>query len=199
MSTQDPGFTGHYKAPAPEPLDDDDDPTPEDEYRYRVRRQRRASVTLVLVLVALAAGIYYASTYFRDTTPRPGPCTTEVALPVVRPADVTVNVLNATKRAGLALSTSKAVAQRGFKIAKVGNDTSGKAIAAPAEIRHGAGAEASAALLATHIPGAVLVKDARKDKSVDLVIGNGWKAVGPVPATPTTSRLAPCATVTVAP
>ena len=79
-----------------------------------------------------------------------------VATPPIKPADVSINVYNATSRRGLALSTSKTAAQRGFKIASVGNDPKDKTIKDVAHIRYGPEGEESAKLLAQHIKGAKL-------------------------------------------
>lgn len=164
---------------------------------YRGRRRRRPWVVLAVVVLALAAAFYYASTYFNATTPKPGPCTTVVAQPALQPADVTVNVYNATSRRGLAAATSKALAGRGFKIDKVANDPLGKAINAVAQIRYGPKGEASAKLLAQHVPGATLVKDTRTTDTVDLALGQKWKALGPAPKpAPSTNTLPPCPTST---
>lgn len=165
---------------------------------FRARRRRRATVTLAVLLLALAGAFYYASTYFRDTAPKPGPCTTEVVEAPLRPADVTVNVYNATSRSGLALTTSKRAADRGFKIALVANDPQNKTIKEAAHIRYGPEGEESAKLLAQHIKGAKLVKGKRKGDTIDLVLGNAWKEFGPVPKqTSTGPTLPPCPTVTV--
>ncbi|WP_347352880.1 LytR C-terminal domain-containing protein [Intrasporangium sp.] len=168
---------------------------PDDGYEYRAKRQRRTTVTIVVLVLALAAAFYYASSYFRDTTPEPSASCTTVLPPAqpLQPADVSVNVYNATTRNGLAGATSKVLAERGFKIRKVANDPLRKKIKKVAEIRYGASGKSSAELLARHVPGAVLVKDKRKDDSVDLVIGNAWKRLGPVPAQPAaTPTLPPC-------
>ncbi|AXG12239.1 LytR C-terminal domain-containing protein [Intrasporangium calvum] len=165
---------------------------------FRARRRRRATVTLAVLLLGLAGAFYYASTYFRDTAPKPGPCTTEVAEVPLTPADVTINVYNATSRSGLALTTSRRAVDRGFRIAKVANDPLKKTIKESAHIRYGTDGEESARLLAQHIKGARLVKDKRKGDTVDLVLGNAWKGFGPAP-TPTAPgpTLPPCPTVTV--
>jgi hypothetical protein len=165
---------------------------------YHVRRQRRSTLTIIVVLLALGGAFYYASSYFRDTTPKPGPCTTEVPTAQIRPRSVSVNVYNATTRRGLALSVSKAVAKRGFTIKAVENDPLHKPIKQVAQIRFGPVSEEGARLLATHVPGAVLVNDKRTADTVDLAIGNAFKALGPVP-TPTTTAptLPPCPTITV--
>lgn len=165
---------------------------------FRARRQRRATVTIAVVVLVLAGAFYYASTYFRETTPQPGPCTTVVAPPPLTPADVSINVYNATSRKGLALSTSKVAAQRGFKIAAVANDPRKKTIKEAAHIRYGPDGEESAKLLAQHVKGAKLVRDKRKGDTIDLALGNAWKKFGPVP-TPTSAAptLPPCPTVTI--
>lgn len=159
----------------------------DDGYEYHAKRQRRATVTIAVLLLGLAGAFYYASTYFRDTEPTAGPCTTIVPTPELRPADVSVNVYNSTNRRGLAGAVAKDVDKRGFKVKAVANDPLHKTIKKAAEIRFGPAGEASAKVLAAHVPGAVMVKDKRKDDTVDLVLGAAWKKLGPAPkqATPT--------------
>lgn len=165
---------------------------------YRVRRQRRSTVTIIVLLLVLAGAFYYASSYFRDSTPKAGPCSTESVTTPLRASQVTVNVYNATSRKGLALSTSKVVAQRGFKIKTVGNDPLKKAVTQVAQIRYGADGEAGAKLLAQHLPGAVLQQDQRTGDEIDLAIGAAFKQFGPAPTTTAqTNTLRPCPTVTV--
>ena len=96
-----------------------------------------------------------------------------------KPATITVNVYNATDRAGLASSTAALLKQRGFTIGKIGN--------APAALQHKvlgtaevAGNSAAAQLmtvLGTEVTGAVPVTDLRKDTTVDLILGNGFTAL----------------------
>lgn len=173
-------------------------PDPDPDRRYRVRRQRRATVTLVVVLLALAGAFYYASSYFNTTKPAATPCTTVLPTQALQPRDVSIRVLNATTKRGLATATSKVAVQRGFRVKEVGNDTVGKAIKAPAQLRFGPKGAESAKLLARHVPGAVLVQDKRQDDTVDLVLGNGWKAFGPAPKPTTVAPTAPvCDPVTV--
>jgi hypothetical protein len=164
----------------------------DDGYEYRAKRQRRATVTIAVLLLALAGAFYYASTYFRQPVSKPAAaCTTVKPVQPLRPADVSVNVYNATKRSGLAGTTSQALAKRGFKIKTVANDPLKKTVTKTAEIRYGEPGKQSAELLRKHVPGAVLVKDKRKDDTVDLVIGNAWKQLGPVPAEPTPTQTLP--------
>ncbi|MEU1556602.1 LytR C-terminal domain-containing protein [Streptomyces scabiei] len=97
------------------------------------------------------------------------------------PGRITVNVLNATPRAGLAKETAAALKKRGFRIGNVGNATEeyDKKVKGTA-ILLGAKAAESAALpvLNTQLGGAQLKTDARKKATeVDLVIGTGFKAL----------------------
>lgn len=165
---------------------------------YRARRHARATVVMAAVLLALAGAFYYASTYFRASEPSSGPCTTKPPVVALKPADVSVNVYNATNRRGLALATSKTVLARGFKVAAVANDPKGATIKAVAQIRYGPAGAESARLLYRHVPGAVFFNDKRKADTIDLVLGNAWKNLGPVPSpTPTKPGLPPCPTITV--
>ncbi|HET7399442.1 MAG TPA: LytR C-terminal domain-containing protein [Intrasporangium sp.] len=161
--------------------------------RRRLRRQGRAAVTILLVLAGLAAAFYYANSYFQRTAPKAAPCMTVPTAPDLAPRDVSLRVYNSTERAGLAAATAKVAASRGFRVKQVANDPLNRTIGAPAEIRYGKAGEASAKVVARHVPGAALKPDQRGDDSVDLVLGNGWKAFGPVPAPVTaTPTPVPC-------
>ena len=160
---------------------------------YRVRRQRRSIVVILLVLAGLAGAFYYASTYFRTTTSATGPCSTEPVTQLLVPGDVSLNVYNATSRAGLAGTAAKTARDRGFTVKAVGNDPKKASIKQTAQVRYGPDGAASAKLVLTHLQGAVGVNDKRAGDTVDLVIGNGWKAFGPAPAVATpTQTLRPC-------
>jgi hypothetical protein len=170
----------------------------EDDRTYRVRRQRRSTIVIAVVLLSLAGAFYYASTYFRDTTPRPGPCTTEVPEQPLRPADVSLNVYNATDRRGLAAAVAKSAITRGFKVKAIGNDPKDATIKQVAQIRFGPEGAASARLLKMHVPQAVYVNDKRNGDTIDLVVGQAWKSFGKVPVVPTpTQTLRQCPTVTL--
>ncbi|MGW0839456.1 LytR C-terminal domain-containing protein [Streptomyces sp. NPDC002787] len=97
------------------------------------------------------------------------------------PAKITVNVLNATPRAGLAKDTADELKKRGFRIGNVGNATEeydkkvkGAAILLGAKAAEGA----ALAVLNTQLTGAQLKTDGRaKATEVDLVIGTGFKSL----------------------
>lgn len=167
------------------------------ERAWRARRRRRSTVTLIVALGILAAAFYYASTYFRSSTPTPAPCTTALTVAQLQPADVSVNVYNATSRRGLARSVAADLGKRGFKIKGVANDPLKKSVKRVAELRHGPEGLASAQLLLKHLPGAVLVADKREGDTVDVVLGDAYRNLGPVPPKATsTATVVPCPSAT---
>ncbi|MFI1335626.1 LytR C-terminal domain-containing protein [Streptomyces sp. NPDC020845] len=97
-----------------------------------------------------------------------------------KPAEITVNVYNATPRTGLAKDTADELRKRGFKIGKVGNAPAAydKKVKAPG-ILLGAPAASSKLgafdVLATQLAGAQTKNDARSGKDVDLIIGTAFK------------------------
>jgi len=149
---------------------------------------RRTAVTLLVALLLVVAAGYVSwqmVTATASPAANPSGCPAPSLAPstaAVAPAQVQVNVYNATNRPGLARQVADELIKRGFGVASVANDPLNKKIAAPAEVRHGPGGAAQAALVATQVPGAVLVPDGRTDGSVDLVLGDGYKQLGPPPA-----------------
>ncbi|MGY0025141.1 LytR C-terminal domain-containing protein [Streptomyces sp. cg35] len=102
------------------------------------------------------------------------------------PAQIKVNVLNATPRGGLAKETAAELKKRGFAIGDVGNATKAydKKVKGPG-ILLGAKTATDAALpvLGTQLSGAEQKTDARtKPAEVDLIIGTGFKELTAKPA-----------------
>lgn len=95
-----------------------------------------------------------------------------------KPADITVNVYNATPRTGLAKETADELKKRGFKIGKVGNAPSSydKKVKAPGMLL-GAPAATNGPfdVLGTQLAGAQTKNDGRSGKDIDLIIGSGFK------------------------
>jgi hypothetical protein len=110
-----------------------------------------------------------------------GPSPTEPATAPIRPDRITVNVLNATPRSGLAKKTAKELEKRGFRIGNVGNATKeyDKRVTGPAVLLGAkAAAEAALPVLRTQVEGAELKTDDRvKATEVDLVIGSGFTSL----------------------
>ena len=163
----------------------------------RHRRNRRTAIILVVLVALLAGAFYYAASYFnRPSTPAASGCPTSDftagAGPVaITPRQITVNIYNATNRAGLAASTAKDIKARGFVIGQVTNDPLKKKI----DGRGRSSASAPTARPARHlvaklVEGATPTQDTRADATVDLVIGNGFKALVVAP-TPTATAAAP--------
>jgi len=156
------------------------------------RKRHPVTTTIIVVLMmAVLFGATYGVVHLirggGSTTPdasttSAAPCVTTTAQPGVvlpKPGTVTVNVYNATNRAGLAKRTGAVLATRGFPIGHVANDPLGKSVKGVAEIRYGPSGEQGAKLMLYYVPGAVLVVDKRTDASVDLVLGEKFKQVAP--------------------
>lgn len=176
----------------------------------RRRRRRRAAITLSLVALLLLGTFAYAAAYFQGwvgsripkaaTNPACQPATPAKA---PSPRTVTLNVYNATDRNGLAASVAKSLRTKGFKVKDVANDPFGRPVTGVAEIRHGRLGMAGAALAATWFRGAKLLPDNRTDATVDVVLGNTFKALSVppkvAPPTPTKAKPTPRPTPTPSP
>jgi zona occludens toxin (predicted ATPase) len=173
--------------------------------RSRRSRRRRALITLLVVALMLFFSFWYAYSYYRSSgqaaaapaptcttaAPAKAPKATRAAAP--KPADITVNVYNATDRDGLAAKTASDVRERGFKVATVTNDPLQRTVAGTAEVRYGKSGAAKAKVVLALVKGAKPVRDARTDASVDLVVGEKFTAL----AAPAKSGAAPAAGATL--
>lgn len=90
---------------------------------------------------------------------------------------VRLNIFNATKRMGLAKSVRDQLVKRKFTVTSVGNDPAKKPFKAPAQVRFGPAGAGAALTVAALVPGAVPVVDKRKGAGVDLILGDGFKAL----------------------
>ena len=108
-------------------------------------------------------------------TPRAKCPSTAPPLAVIAPAQVRINVYNATERRGLASTVATALKKRGFKVGEVANDPLKRSVTGLAEVRSSAqGTDASRTVIA-QMGQVVLVPDQRTDASVDLVLGATFK------------------------
>lgn len=100
---------------------------------------------------------------------------------VPKPAQITVNVFNATTRSGLAKTTADELKKRGFKIGEVGNAAKQydkKVTGTGILLGPAASLNTSLPVLATQLTAAERRTDAaRTGTAVDLIIGNGFKAL----------------------
>ncbi|MBT1092894.1 LytR C-terminal domain-containing protein [Streptomyces sp. Tu102] len=103
----------------------------------------------------------------------------EATAPLPKPAGITVNVLNATTRSGLAKQTADELKKRGFKIGDVGNATKDydkKVKGTGLLLGPAASLNTSLPVLATQLATAERRTDAtRKGATVDLIIGDRFK------------------------
>lgn len=151
------------------------------------RRRRRTALVLSALVLLLLAVFAYAGAYYQgwitgpedtaDTTSSP-----TATVDALQPADVTVNVYNASGVPGLAGRTAEAVTARGFTVDAVDNDPENATIEHSADIRFGPTGEAGALLLQEQVPGAELVPDDRESAEVDLVLGDAFEDLSEVPA-----------------
>jgi len=101
-------------------------------------------------------------------------------LPTVKPAKVALQVLNGTNIAGLAATTASQLTARGFNVAGTGNATG---TASSTVIEYASAAQLPQVnTLQKEIPGAQIKQvSSLKGSTLSLVLGNGFKGVGPRP------------------
>ncbi|MFF7608859.1 LytR C-terminal domain-containing protein [Streptomyces parvulus] len=113
--------------------------------------------------------------------PSPKASAAPAAVKLPKPGQVTVNVLNATTRGGLAQKTADELKKRGFRVGEVSNapEQYDKKVDGAGLLLGPAGSEKSSlTLLGTQLGGAEQRVDAaRKGAEVDLIIGNAFKAL----------------------
>ncbi|WP_406060323.1 LytR C-terminal domain-containing protein [Streptomyces sp. NBC_01077] len=108
--------------------------------------------------------------------------TTAPAAALPKPAQITVNVYNATPRGGLARTTADELKKRGFKIGKVGNAPTAYDKKVPGTgLLLGATTATKGAfpVLGTQLKGATTKTDTRGTADVDLIIGTAFKNLAP--------------------
>ncbi|MFF0451150.1 LytR C-terminal domain-containing protein [Streptomyces sp. NPDC004609] len=168
--------------------------------RMRRPRNRRRIVTAVVAAV-VALGLAGWGTFqligvftgddtkttaaARKAGCKPGPGASP-AMPAValKPAQITVNVYNATPRGGLAKAAADELKKRGFTIGKVGNAPAAYDKKVPgAAVLLGAPAAAKGpfSVLGTQLPTATTKTDARTTPDVDLILGTAFTALAPKP------------------
>ncbi len=142
----------------------------------RARSGRRPLPPLIFLLVlALVSGGVWWNVFRQDAELRAvqdAACAEAEAAPqALDPATVSVRVYNASDQAGLAQSVADDLGARGFTIAEVANDRSGREVTGVGEVRHGPSGKGTAAFVALYLPGAGLEQDIRATQQVDLVLG----------------------------
>ncbi|QYJ02998.1 LytR C-terminal domain-containing protein [Nocardioides panacisoli] len=123
----------------------------------------RSALTLVVLAVALVAAVGWGWSQVTGTLPTPtedaGPCTDQsiAAGEKVRPAQVTVSVLNASDRGGLAGRTMAGLVNRGFGEGELANARTNSVDAGA--VVWASRKDAGAWLVASHLGGKVEIVD----------------------------------------
>ncbi|GLX21752.1 LytR C-terminal domain-containing protein [Streptomyces lavendulae] len=113
------------------------------------------------------------------TAPDAGPAASKapaVALP--QPGQITVNVYNATPRAGLAKAVGDELKKRGFAIGHVGNAPADfdKKVPGPGILLGSPRTDKAAySVLGTQLAGVTTQTDAREGADIDLILGDSFK------------------------
>ena len=142
----------------------------------RARSGRRPIPPLIfLIVLAIGAGAVWWNVFRQDearSEDQAAACATaQAAPPSLDPATVSVRVLNATDKGGIAQAVASELRARGFTIAEIGNDDTDREVTGPGEVRHGARGADAAAFVALILPGAGNYPDTRATETVDLVLG----------------------------
>ena len=166
--------------------------------RRQRRRRRRAVLTMTSVLLLLGGTLVYAVGNFPGIgrtapTPSAGGCSpgrssSGEALPA--PDTVRVNVYNATRRQGLAGSLADSLRAQGFTVLTVGNDPRHRHLKGHGEIRYGAPGALAAQTAHVWMAGAHLVKDHRRDATIDVIAGTRFSGLRSPPPPPVLSGAA---------
>ncbi|MFF5495696.1 LytR C-terminal domain-containing protein [Streptomyces aquilus] len=165
----------------------------------RMRRPRRRGRLVVALVASVAAlglvgwgtlqliGIFTgnddkasAAGPKADCATKASPSASASAAAYPKPSQITVNVFNATPRAGLAKKTADALKKRGFKIGDVGNATKEfdkKVKGAGLLLGRTSAMSTSLEVLGTQVAGAETRADGRKGADVDLIIGTEFKSL----------------------
>ncbi|URN16947.1 MULTISPECIES: LytR C-terminal domain-containing protein [Streptomyces] len=163
----------------------------------RMRRPRRGRIVVAGVAAVAALGLAGWGTFqlidvfgggdgstARSATAKtckpasPSPAVRPAAFP--KPADITVNVYNATTRTGLAKTTADELRKRGFTVGKVGNAPAAydKKVPGTGVLLGSQGAVKGAfPVLGTHLKGAATRTDRRATADVDLIIGTAFRSL----------------------
>ncbi|MFC9293362.1 LytR C-terminal domain-containing protein [Streptomyces sp. NPDC057011] len=106
------------------------------------------------------------------------PAAAKPAVVLPKPGDITVNVYNATPRAGLAKAVGDELKKRGFVIGNVGNapaDFDKKVPGTGILLGSPATDKAAFSVLGTQLAGVTQQTDARETADIDLILGDAFK------------------------
>lgn len=140
-------------------------------------RRRRSIITVLIVLLILFFASWYAMSYIRADSSPSATTSSSSGSPScdLTPAQVEVNVYNATDREGLAGRVAKDLKERGFVVKTVANDPKQVEVTGRGQLRHGANGAKGATLLTQHVGTFTDATDDRERAAVDVVLGPGYR------------------------
>lgn len=153
----------------------------------RERRRRRQAWTLTtLVSTVLLVGVFALGHAMRWWTIGGAPvrtvrtpCPAQMTLTA---DEVVMRVYNASNRFGLARQVAKELQARGFTVTTITNDRTGRPVPGTAVVRHGPFGRLAAKSVSLQVVGPVVIEDdGRTSRTVDLVLGPGYRAMVPRP------------------
>lgn len=140
----------------------------------RVFRIVRVPLTLLVLLGVLAYGAWWGYTNVLKPLPPPAadPCVeTKVAKGQLTTNQVTVSVFNGGERRGLAGDVGRSMRERGFRVLRTANTAEKVGVT----VIIGANAKNPEVLLVNgFFRGATIKADKRKDRSVDVLVGDRY-------------------------
>jgi hypothetical protein len=146
------------------------------------------ALVALLALLLLTSLVWWRVLHRGGGGTAAAPCPTHTASATLpAPARITVSVLNATKRSGIAARARTTLVTDGFNVPKAAANDGPKAkVPGVAEIRYGPKARNEAAMLHYYFPGARMVAVKGTTSTVVVSLGAKYRSV----ATPTTVQAA---------
>ncbi|MEV7727237.1 LytR C-terminal domain-containing protein [Streptomyces sp. NPDC087917] len=117
-----------------------------------------------------------------EVEPNAGPAASASPAGLPQPGQITVNVYNATPRAGLAKAVGDELRARGFHVDKVGNAPADfdKKVTGPGILLGSPKTDKAAySVLGTQLDGVTLQTDTREGGDIDLILGDTFKELKP--------------------
>lgn len=145
-----------------------------------VTRRPLPALVSLLALLLLTGLVWWRVLHRSDSSGASKPCptqTTNAATTLPAPSTVTVQVLNSTKRAGIAARARTTLVEDGFLVPRPALNDRWFHLTGVGEIRYGPTGAKGAKLLSFYFPGAKLVPNTTKTATVVVSLGAKYKRV----------------------
>lgn len=177
------GGPGREEGPQILVPDDDHGFVVRDERAARRRQRRQTWTFMVAFLLVLGTGVgaltHYQGVWAWPFTDPPAPVAAPEActdVSTLLPAEsITLQVYNASDKAGLAGRVGSDFGKRGFRVAETGNDPMESKVTTVAMLRYGPDGALAARTVGAHVRGSIArVQDERVGDTVDLVLSGSF-------------------------